>query len=305
MPAGRFRIRQPAPGGYHSRMAHYMIGDLQGCHAPLERLLEKIGFSPSRDTLYLLGDLVNRGPDSLAVLRRLSAMGDSAQCLLGNHDLHLLAVSEGVRKHGRKDTLRELLEAHDRAPLLEWLRHRPLAMQAGGWLMVHAGVLPQWSAAQAMELAGEVERALRGDMREFLGSMYGNTPAQWSDGLQGPDRLRVVVNALTRMRFCTPEGVMEFSASGSADDAPPGHVPWFEAPGRKTAGTRIAFGHWSTLGQDRVKDGGAMLSNVLPLDSGCVWGGCLTAARLLPAPAGGTASHELVSVECEQAQAPG
>ncbi|RYX93533.1 MAG: symmetrical bis(5'-nucleosyl)-tetraphosphatase [Comamonadaceae bacterium] len=291
-------------------MAHYMIGDLQGCHEPLLRLLDKTGFSPSRDTLYLLGDLVNRGPDSLAVLRTLSAMGAEAKCLLGNHDLHLLAVSEGVRKNGRKDTLQDVLQAPDRAGLLDWLRHRQMAIRAEGWLMVHAGVLPQWDADKTMRLAAEVEQALRGDLKTFLASMYGNTPDRWSDDLQGPDRLRVIVNALTRLRFCTPDGVMEFSASGSADEAPEGYLPWFEAPGRKTAGTPIAFGHWSTLGQDVAadperSDRSAMLSQSLPLDSGCVWGGCLTAARLTPSGKEGTPGYELIRVDCAQSQAPG
>ena len=292
-------------------MPHYMIGDLQGCHAPLKRLLDTIDFSPSRDKLYLLGDLVNRGPDSLAVLRTLSDLGDAAQCLLGNHDLHLLGVAAGVRKSGRKDTLQPLLQAPDAAVLLDWLRHRSMAMHAGGWLMVHAGVLPQWSAEQTLALAGEVERALRHEPQTFLASMYGNSPDRWTDDLQGPERLRVIVNALTRMRFCTPDGVMEFSASGSPDDAPAGYLPWFGIPGRKTAGMPIAFGHWSTLGQETFgrhpeTAGKGMLSNALPLDTGCVWGGCLTAARLIAGKSdkGAAWNYELVSVECEQAQAP-
>ncbi|MDO9405598.1 MAG: symmetrical bis(5'-nucleosyl)-tetraphosphatase [Polaromonas sp.] len=293
-------------------MARYLIGDLQGCYRPLQQLLDKVDFSASRDTLYLLGDLVNRGPDSLAVLRALSALGDAARCLLGNHDLHLLAVSAGVRKPGRKDTLQDVLQAPDASALLDWLRHRSMAMQHGGWLMVHAGVLPQWTMAQVMTLAAEVEQALRGDPQTFLGAMYGNTPDQWRDDLQGAGRLRVIVNALTRMRFCTAEGVMEFSASGSRDDAPPGYLPWFDVPGRQSADTRIAFGHWSTLGQDMAAGGGSgMLSRTLPLDSGCVWGGCLTAARLVEGSghANGVqtpeAGYELISVRCDQALAPG
>ena len=282
-------------------MSLYLIGDLQGCDAPLGHLLRKIDFSASRDTLYLLGDLVNRGPDSLAVLRRLSALGDAAQCLLGNHDLHLLAVSRGVRKPGRKDTLQDILAAPDRAELLDWLRHRSMAMHCHGWLMVHAGVLPQWDVAQVMALAGEVEQTLRGSgFGEFLSTMYGNTPDQWSDSLQGADRLRVIVNALTRLRFCTPQGIMEFSSSESSGGGPAGYLPWFEISGRKTRAQRVAFGHWSTL----VTESASPVTprhNALPLDTGCVWGGCLTAARLGPA----AGEFELIDVKCEQAARPG
>lgn len=286
-------------------MPMYMIGDLQGCHQPLLRLLEKIDFSPSRDTLYLLGDLVNRGPESLAVLRHLAVLGDSARCLLGNHDLHLLAMSQGVRKPGRHDSAQEVLQAADGEALLDWLRHRQMAIHEHGWLMVHAGVLPGWTAAQTMALAAEVEQALRGpDLKGFLQAMYGNKPDRWSDALQGADRLRVIVNALTRMRFCTPEGVMEFATTGSVSAAPQGYLPWFDVPGRATAGTRVAFGHWSTLGAETVAAPNPMLSNTLPLDSGCVWGGCLTAARLADAQ-GKSPGFELVSVQCEQAKKPG
>ena len=188
-------------------MSLYCIGDLQGCNAPFQRLLKKIDFSPSRDTLYLLGDLVNRGSDSLGTLRSLTALGDAAQCLLGNHDLHLLALGQGVRKPGRHDTVQDILQAPDRQTLLNWLRHRAMAMHCHGWLMVHAGVLPQWSTAQTMTLAAEVEQALRGpDLHGFLSAMYGNKPCQWRDDLEGVDRLRVIVNALTRLRFCTAQG---------------------------------------------------------------------------------------------------
>jgi bis(5'-nucleosyl)-tetraphosphatase (symmetrical) len=274
-------------------MSLYLIGDVQGCDAPLARLLQRIDFSPSRDTLYLLGDLVNRGPDSLGVLRRLSALGDAAQCLLGNHDLHLLAMWQGVRKPGRRDTAQDILQGGSHAPLLEWLRTRSMALQAHGWLMVHAGVLPQWTAAEVMALAREVEEALRGPgLCGFLQAMYGNAPARWSPDLQGADRLRVIVNALTRMRYCTADGAMEFESAGT--EAPAGYVPWFEVPGRHTAGERIAFGHWSTLGTQRLAKKDPFDHRVLALDTGCVWGACLTAARLLD-DAGG---FELVSVDC-------
>ena len=276
-------------------MALYLIGDVQGCDAALGRLLDKLAFSPSRDTLYLLGDLVNRGPDSLAVLRRLVALGGAAHCLLGNHDLHLLATAHGVRKPHRSDTVGDILRATDRSALLDWLRQRPMALQAHGWLMVHAGVLPGWDAAQTLALAGEVETVLRStDWVDFLRGMYGDQPDHWRDDLQGAERLRVIVNALTRLRFCSAEGVMEFATKNAAAAAPPGFMPWFDVPGRRTAGTPVAFGHWSTLKQVPRAD-------VLSLDTGCVWGGCLTAARLLDD--GGAV--ERVSVECPQVQAPG
>lgn len=277
-------------------MAHYLIGDLQGCDAPLARLLQRIAFSPSRDTLYLLGDLVNRGPASAAVVRRLMGYGDAARCLLGNHDLSLLATAHGHRAPHRNDTMDDILQAPDREAMLDWLRHRSMALHAHGLLMVHGGVLPQWDVAQVLALAGEVEAALRGrDLDAFLGRMWGNQPDRWNDALAGADRLRVVVNALTRLRFCTPEGVMDLKASGGPDQAPAGLLPWFDVPGRRTAEACIAFGHWSTLGFLRRPD-------LISLDTGCVWGGCLSALRL---DASGAGAHELIQVKCEQAQAPG
>jgi len=275
-------------------MALYLIGDVQGCDAALGHLLEKIDFSPSRDTLYLLGDLVNRGPQSAHVLRRLMAYGDAAQCLLGNHDLSLLAVAHGRTPPHRNDTMGQVLMASDRGEMLEWLRAQRMAMRAQGWLMVHGGVLPQWDADQVLALAAEVETVLRGpDLVDFLSQMYGNEPAQWDESLQGAARLRLIVNALARLRFCTPEGAMDLKANGGAADAPAGTMPWFDVPGRRTAGTPIAFGHWSTLGFLRRPD-------LVSLDTGCVWGGCLSAFRL-----GADAGHELIQVQCEQAQAPG
>jgi bis(5'-nucleosyl)-tetraphosphatase (symmetrical) len=294
-------------------MALYLIGDVQGCDEPLGRLLAQLDFSPSRDTLVLLGDLVNRGPDSAGVLRRLMALGESAQCLLGNHDLHLLALAHGVRQPGGSDTLDGVLAAPDRAAMLDWLRQQKMALRrrvAGqDILMVHAGVLPQWTTTQTLALAGEVEAVLRGPgLDDFLHQMYGNEPARWHDGLQGMARIRCIVNALTRIRFCTPEGEMEFDAKGlRAIDAPPGYQPWFAAPGRKTAGSVVAFGHWSTLGWlDRT--------DLWSLDSGCVWGGCLSALRLEDGPAGaqadgpgvnGTQQQTLIQVKCAAAQNPG
>lgn len=276
-------------------MALYLIGDVQGCDSALGRLLDKIDFSASRDTLYLLGDLVNRGPESAAVLRRLMGYGAAARCLLGNHDLHLLAVAHGVRPPHRKDTLDGVLAAPDRAALLDWLRQQHLALHAHGVLMVHAGVLPGWSAAQTVALAAEVQAVLRGpELPAFLHRMYGNLPDRWHDGLQGADRLRVIVNTLTRIRFCTPDGQMEFSVKDGAVAAPAGFLPWYEVPGRATAGQPVAFGHWSTLGP-------VLQPDVISLDTGCVWGGCLSAWVLTDEAGGG---HR-VQVECEQAQAPG
>jgi bis(5'-nucleosyl)-tetraphosphatase (symmetrical) len=275
-------------------MARYLVGDLQGCEAPFGRLLAKVGFSPSRDTLYVLGDLVNRGPASAAVLRRLIGYGDAARCLLGNHDLSLLAVAHGHRAPHRNDTMDDILAAPDRDAMLEWLRHRSMALHAHGILMVHGGVLPQWDAAQVLSLAAEVEAVLRGPgLDDFLSQMWGNRPDRWDDGLAGADRLRVVVNALTRLRFCTPEGVMDLKASGRLDQAPPGTMAWFDVPGRRSAGVTIAFGHWSTLGYLRRPD-------LISLDTGCVWGGCLSALRLSD-----DGQHELIQEQCEQAQAPG
>ncbi|MFZ4552528.1 MAG: symmetrical bis(5'-nucleosyl)-tetraphosphatase [Aquabacterium sp.] len=271
----------------------YLVGDLQGCCQPLERLLQTIDFSPSRDQLYLLGDLVNRGPDSLGVLRRLRGLEGAATCLLGNHDLHLLAVAHGVRKPHRSDTLDGILLADDRDDWLNWLRQQRLAVHAHGWLMVHAGVVPQWDAAQTVALAGEVETMLRGpELGSFLQTMYGNEPARWRDDLQGVDRWRCVVNSLTRLRFCSEDGTMDFLTKDGADGAPSGFMPWFDVPGRRTVGTPIAFGHWSTLGLINRDD-------LLALDTGCIWGGKLTAVRV------DGATRELIQLDCPQAQKPG
>ena len=271
-------------------MALYLIGDLQGCDDALERLLSHIDFSPSRDTAYFLGDLVNRGPNNVGVLQRLMRMGSSAQCLLGNHDLHLLAVAHGVRPLHPQDTTQDILQSHERHVLLDWLRHQHMAIHAHNVLMVHAGVLPSWSVQQTLSLASEVEQALRSDdWVAFLPKMYGGPPHQWRDDLAPPLRLRVILNALTRMRFCTAQGEMDFTVKESADQAPAGLMPWFDVPERQTAGHMIAFGHWSTL-----KDTGR--NDVVCLDDGCVWGGCLTALKL--------DSFERLSVNCPQALDP-
>jgi bis(5'-nucleosyl)-tetraphosphatase (symmetrical) len=271
----------------------YLMGDLQGCCQPLERMLQTIDFSPSRDHLYVLGDLVNRGPDSLGVLRRLRGLDNAATCLLGNHDLHLLAVAHGVRKPHRSDTLEPILNTPDRDEWLGWLRQQRLAVHEQGWLMVHAGVVPQWDAAQTVALAGEVETLLRSpEVGEFLTLMYGNEPARWDDSLQGVDRWRCVVNSLTRLRFCAADGTMEFATKEGAGGAPEGYMPWFDVPGRRTQGTPVAFGHWSTLGLINRDD-------LLALDTGCLWGGHLTAVRV------DGATREVIQIPCPQAQKPG
>ena len=265
---------------------NYLIGDVQGCCAALDRLLEKIAFSASRDHLFVLGDLVNRGPQSLQTLRRLHGFGASATCLLGNHDLNLLAVAQGVRKPHKGDTIAQILEAPEREAWLHWLRHQRMAVFAHGWLMVHAGVVPQWDAAQTLRLAGEVEALLRSDrLAEFLPDMYGDQPARWSDELAGAARWRFIINVLTRARFVATDGTLNLVTKDGAEAAPAGFQPWFELPQRRTLGTPIAFGHWATLGLINRPD-------LLALDTGCVWGRNLTAARI---DGGG---REIIQVDC-------
>jgi bis(5'-nucleosyl)-tetraphosphatase (symmetrical) len=284
-------------------MALYLIGDVQGCNSALQRLLDEISFSPSRDKLFFLGDLVNRGPDSAGVLRRLIAYADAAACVLGNHDLHLLALAHGVRKPHRKDTLNDILNAPDRAAMLDWLRGQNMALlepiNGHDVLMVHAGVLPAWSAQTTMTLASKVENVLHNpSLNEFLQVMYGDEPAQWDEALKGTNRLRVIVNALTRLRFCDAQGRMEFKAKEGLDAAPEGYMPWFDAPGRQTEAITVAFGHWSTLGW-------LNRPTVLAMDTGCVWGGCLSAMRLGGSGKGSGLAQELIQVQCKQAQVPG
>ena len=284
-------------------MARYLIGDVQGCDDALQQLLDKISFSPSRDTLFLLGDLVNRGPKSDAVLRRLQNYGAAARCLLGNHDLNLLAIAYGVRKQHRRDTLNCILEAPDRTAMLEWLRAQRMAMTEAiddhTVLMVHAGVLPSWTSNKTMSLASEVEDMLTSpDLANFLREMYDDEPSGWSDTLTGTPRLRVIINALTRLRFCDAQGKMEFKFKEGATSAPPGYLPWFDVPHRKTASVTLAFGHWSTLGW-------LGRSDLLPLDTGCVWGGCLSAMRIAGQGPGKPLVQELIQVKCDMAQKPG
>lgn len=272
-------------------MTTYAIGDAQGCHANLTELMTRIHAVTANPRLLFLGDLVNRGPQSLATLREVRALGDRAETVLGNHDLHLLALAHGIRKVHRSDTLNEILAAPDRDELLDWLRRRPLAHFENGHLLVHAGLLPQWSAQQTLALAHEVETVLRGPhWVDFLREMYGNAPARWDDSLRGADRLRCIVNALTRIRFCSADGTMDFSKSEGIATAPEGYLPWFDVPGRNSADVTVAFGHWSTLGL-------TMRPNLIGLDTGCVWGGKLSAVCL--------EDRTLVQVECPQYQRPG
>ena len=226
--------------------------------------------------MIFLGDLVNRGPDSLSSLRKLKSLQEAgrAECILGNHDLHLLAIDAGLRKPKGLDTIEPILKAPDRKELIQWVRNRPLALSNGNILAIHAGVLPQWDLEQTIECAQEVEKVLRGkSYKEFLANMYGNTPNQWKNSLKGYERLRVITNALTRMRFCTPSGHMEFESKEGLQQGPKGYLPWFKVPNRKTQDTLTYFGHWSTLGLLRQY-------NVVGLDTGCVWGGKLSALEI-------------------------
>lgn len=257
-------------------MAVYAIGDVQGCYDPLQRLLAGLRFDPGQDVLWLVGDLVNRGPQSLQVLRLLRSLGDSAICVLGNHDLTLLAVAAGCRLTRAKDTFHEVLSAPDGEELIAWLRRRPLLHHDPGlgFTMVHAGLAPQWDLAQALSAAAEVEGTLRGsDYQAFLARMFGNEPRLWRDGLQGVERLRFITNCLTRIRYCTPEGALNLKQKGPPGSQSPGLLPWFHVPGRRNAGLNIVFGHWSTLGYYREP-------GVYALESGCYWGNTLTALRL-------------------------
>ena len=254
-------------------MTRYAIGDLQGCAEELRTLLARLKFSPDRDRLWFVGDLVNRGPDSLATLRLVRALGESAVVVLGNHDLHLLAVAYGVQRRRRSDTLDAVLAAPDRDALIEWLQLQPLAHLEGSDLMVHAGIVPQWTAARTLALATEVASALRRDPRALFEHMYGDEPDRWDERLAGAERLRFIINVLTRLRLCTADGRVDISIKGPPPPPPSPLRPWFEHPLRASRDVRVIFGHWSALGL--VERPG-----VLGLDSGCVWGGSLTGANL-------------------------
>lgn len=272
-------------------MAIYAIGDVQGCHERLHELLECIEVASEQPQLIFVGDLVNRGPQSLATLRKVRDLGAAARIVLGNHDLHLLAVAHGIRTAHRSDTLDAILQAPDRDELLDWLRHQPLAIFENGHLLVHAGVLPQWTAQQTLDLAREVETVLRGpNWLGFLKQMYGNTPASWDDSLEGADRLRCIVNALTRIRFCTQEGLMDLVGTKDSETSLPGYMRWFDVPNRRTADVTVVFGHWSTLGL-------ILRPNLISLDTGCLWGGKLSAVCL--------DDRSVIQVDCPQYQRPG
>ena len=259
-------------------MATYAIGDVQGCYDALRRLLDIVKFDPPRDTLWLVGDLVNRGPQSLETLRFIISLGDAAISVLGNHDLHLLVAAAGYTKRYPGDTIDEILAAPDREALLHWVRQQKLmhADKDKGYAMVHAGLLPQWSIAKALALAAEAEAVLRGEHHDdFLRPLYGNQPSAWHDDLTGDDRQRVIVNAMTRMRLCTAAGDMEFShkLAPVAGAMPDGYLPWYDVPGRASADTPVIFGHWASLGV-------LLRADAIGLDSGCVWGRKLSALRL-------------------------
>ena len=265
-------------------MARYAVGDIQGCYSELQQLLALIHFDPAADKLWLVGDLVNRGPDSLGVLRLVKSLGDAAITVLGNHDLHLLAVAEGVAALHPSDTLTAILDAPDCNELMVWLRTQRLLHVEQEFVLVHAGLSPSWTVPQAQQLAHEIETALRGPhYPEFLTHMYGNHPDRWSDELSGYARMRVIANALTRMRICTAHGGMEFKFKGEVRDIPPGYLPWFAVPGRASAEATVVCGHWSVLGLK-------VTPQVIALDTGCLWGGPLTAIRL--------EDREIFQVQC-------
>ncbi len=261
-------------------MATYAIGDVQGCYDELCDLLERLKFDPARDRLLFCGDLVNRGPESLRTLRLLRDLDPVSVVVLGNHDLHLLALAGGACSVD-PGCLLEVLKAADREPLLDWLIRRPLAHYeaASGFLLVHAGLAPQWDRADTLALAAEVEAVLRGpEAVQLLRDMYGNEPACWDPGLRGAARLRCIINYLTRVRYCTEEGCLDFSCKGSPGTQRAGLLPWFEVAGRRSLDTPLLFGHWASLGVPPEAAGAAY--HVFPLDSGCVWGGRLSALRL-------------------------
>lgn len=255
-------------------MATYAVGDLQGCLEPLKCLLDQVKFDPAKDKLWLVGDLVNRGPASLETLRFLYSIRDSLVCVLGNHDLHLIAVAYNAERLKKNDTLREIIEAPDSAQLIEWLRQQRIVYHDAerDITLVHAGIPPQWSIEKSLQRAAEVEAVLRDDdqLPLFLDGMYGNEPAKWDKKLHGIERLRVITNYFTRMRFCTPDGKLDLKSKEGLDTAPPGYAPWFSYPQRKAAGAKIIFGHWAAL------EGQCDVPGLFALDTGCVWGGRMT-----------------------------
>ncbi|MDQ3796163.1 MAG: symmetrical bis(5'-nucleosyl)-tetraphosphatase [Pseudomonadota bacterium] len=257
-------------------MAIYAIGDIQGCYEEFRALLKQLRFHAGRDRLWLVGDLVNRGPKSLETLRFVKDLGEAALCVLGNHDLHLLAEHVGARQTKPGSSLRAVLEAHDREELIDWLRRRPLLHhdETLGYTMLHAGLVPQWDLATARTCAAEVEHLLRGgDYQQLMYNMYGDQPDFWSASLTDWPRARVIINVFTRLRYCDAEGRMDMHASGPPGNQPSHLMPWFQVPDRRNKDINIVFGHWAALGYHRAP-------GIIALDSGCVWGGALTAVRL-------------------------
>lgn len=256
-------------------MSTYAIGDLHGCHAEFIALLDKLAFDPARDTLWLVGDLINRGPGSLACLKEVRALGSAARCVLGNHDFHLLVAARGGGRLKKRDTLQAILDAPEREALLDWLQAQPLAVFDNATLMTHAGVLPHWSAAEALGYSAEVQKALAGEQAgAFLQTLYGNEPARFSEALEGWDRLRALVNVFCRMRFLSADDTLDFAAKEGLDSAPDGFYPWFQFP--RADDVRLVFGHWAALEGETPK----ARCRVHALDTGCVWGGRLTAMNL-------------------------
>ena len=268
-------------------MAIYAIGDIQGCLQPFQQILDKIQFDPAIDRLWIAGDMVNRGPDSLQTLQFIYSIRQAVVAVLGNHDLHLLALAAGRCRANHSDTLQSIMDAPDKEKLLDWLRHQPLVHHDSllGYTLVHAGIPPQWSIKQSCGYAAEVETILKSDnYLDFLEHMHGNQPDKWDDALTGYERLRVITNYFTRMRFCTADGRLELKTKGKIEGAPEGYLPWFQHAKRKAIGEKIIFGHWAAL-QGRVFE-----DNVFALDSGCVWGGKLTVMKL--------DDHKMISVPC-------
>ena len=270
-------------------MSTYVIGDLHGCHAEFVALLEKLAFNPAHDRLWLVGDLVNRGPGSLECLREACQLGGAVSCVLGNHDFHLLVVARGNGRLRKKDTLKAILDAPDREPLLDWLQQQSLCVRKDTTLMAHAGILPQWSLAQAEALGKEVEIALRSEHSgAFLAELFGDQPDCWQASLEGMDRLRCLVNVFTRMRFISPEGRLDFAAKQGLESAPKGYAPWFQFPREDNA--HMLFGHWAAL-EGRTPDARIQVD---ALDTGCAWGGALTALNLESRERTAVANHNVV-----------
>lgn len=257
-------------------MATYAVGDVQGCYDSLQRLLDKLEFDDGKDKLWLAGDLVNRGPRSVDVLRFAKSLGKQCSCVLGNHDLHMLAVSQGNYRHYKNSSLDDVLNAPDRDELIDWLRRQPLMhySEKKNFAMIHAGLAPQWSLETALACSKEVEAVLQGNgFAKLMRDIYGNKPDRWSPNLKGMDRLRFIINCFTRMRYCGRDGTLALKEKGAPGSQPKGLFPWFEAPNRRSADQRIVCGHWSTLGF-------VNRHNVWSLDTGCLWGGRLTAMRI-------------------------